>query len=74
MKADQDSQTNAIIGAAMTVHRELGCGFLEAVFQEAFEPELAALGIPHRREVHLHVFIPRNVYSVLAAAKKEKST
>ena len=41
-----DAQTYKIIGAAMAVHRELGCGFLEAVSGEAFAIELGERSIP----------------------------
>ncbi len=49
----------------MTVHRELGCGFLEAVYQDALEKEFQHLRIPYTREVNLPVFYrgePLNSY------------
>jgi len=53
--AERDPQTYAIIGAAMEVHRQLGCGFLEAVYQDALAKELALRDVPFKREVELLV-------------------
>jgi GxxExxY protein len=55
MSDHRDPETYAIIGAAMRVHRELGCGFLEAVYHEALRLALEADGVPCRSEVPFRI-------------------
>jgi len=49
-------ETYDIIGVAMEVHNELGPGFLEAVYQEAFEIELKRQEVPYIREKILNIY------------------
>ena len=51
-----DQQTYQIIGAAIEVHKELGRGFLEAVYQEALEVEFRDREIPFQTQMELPVF------------------
>ena len=48
-------ETYNIIGAAMEVHKILGCGFTEKVYQDALAVEFNKNKIPFQREVELHV-------------------
>ena len=52
---ESDPRTYAIIGAAMEVHRQLGCGFLEPIYQEAFTLELISRQIPFTSELRFRI-------------------
>ena len=45
-----------IIGACMKVHRSLGAGFLEAVYEEAMENEFQIQKIPFKKQVKLELY------------------
>ena len=44
------NESYKIIGACMEVHRELGCGFLESIYQEALAKEFILQNIIVERE------------------------
>jgi len=45
-----------IIGACMSVHKELGPGFLEAVYQESLALEFLEQGIPFEKEKDIRIY------------------
>ena len=53
-------QTFAVIGAAMEVHKILGPGFLEAVYQGAMERELTLRKIPFDQATGLRLALLLN--------------
>ena len=47
---DQEELSSQVIAAAITVHKELGPGFLESVYEEALAIELGFAGLPYVRQ------------------------
>jgi GxxExxY protein len=56
MELQNKHLTDRIIAAAIRVHKELGPGFLEAMYEEALAIELAAGGLAFERQKLLPVF------------------
>ena len=51
----EEDLTGAIIGAAMSVHKELGPGLLESAYQAGMCHKLKLRGIPYREQVETPV-------------------
>ncbi len=52
----QQDLTGKIIGAAIAVHREVGPGFLENIYENALCVEFDAQGIPYERQKVINIF------------------
>lgn len=48
-----EEESKEIMRIAMQLHRELGCGFKEKVYQDAFEVLLKENNIPYELEKHI---------------------
>ena len=48
-------ESKTLLGLAIQLHNELGCGFKEKVYQDAFEVLLKENSIPYEREKHIMV-------------------
>ncbi|HRG40341.1 MAG TPA: GxxExxY protein [Saprospiraceae bacterium] len=48
--------TSKIIGCAMTVHKTLGNGFQEVIYQRALEIEMNLAGLSFNREFEMQIF------------------
>lgn len=55
-KPVDDPRTQAILGAAIEVHKTLGSGYLEKVYHLALEHELRAAGVPFQSEVEMSIW------------------
>ena len=55
MSSEKDRESEAIIAAAIEVHRNLGPGLLESAYKECLALELSERGIPFAREVPISI-------------------
>jgi GxxExxY protein len=50
-----DRWAHAVVGAALEVHRTLGPGFLESIYEQSLCAELLSRAVPFRRQVAIAV-------------------
>ena len=59
-RRNDDGLTGRIIGAAIEVHRELGAGLLESVYEEALCYEFDLVGVNYIRQVPTDVYYKKH--------------
>jgi GxxExxY protein len=79
MRLEHEDLTYGIIGAAMEVHKTLGPGFLEGVYQEALELELSSrnltfsaqpkISIDYKGRTLAHFYIPDLIVAELVVVE-----
>ena len=60
-KLEHAALTEQIIGAAIEVHRQLGPGFLESIYENALVYELGKRSLPTERQLEIPVFYDQGV-------------
>ncbi|MEZ2335501.1 GxxExxY protein [Mucilaginibacter sp. RCC_168] len=55
-KEEVNNITHKIIGCAMQVHKTLGCGFQEVIYQRALAIEIKMAGLSFEREKEMSIF------------------
>lgn len=51
-----ENESYVVRGAVFEVYREMGCGFIEPVYQECMEKELTKQGVPFEPQKELELF------------------
>ena len=53
---EEDKLTHKIIGCAMKVHSEIGCGFQEVIYQRCLSKEFRNIGLSYEREKEMEIY------------------
>jgi GxxExxY protein len=56
MKLEHEELTDKIIAAAIEVHKSLGPGFLESVYENALSIEFESCDIPYKKQCEIPIF------------------
>jgi GxxExxY protein len=72
LSTEQEALVTAVIGCGIAVHRELGPGFKECIYHEAFRLELNSRGLPFESDKRILVkyrewFIPGQQIDLIVA-------
>ena len=74
MSLTHEELTGQIIGAAIEVHKTLGPGYLEAIYENALALELRARSIPFQRQLTVPVLYRGSEVGSLSSRRSRRLT